>query len=129
SGLRDPGDADAVAALRRALPSSEKDVRVWAVAALGRIAPATAKRDLLAALEDRAPTVVRAAAEGLLRGNVDCGRELGPRYRELLQIQLDIVDQNWDVVTAAGAAAFPALFRAAKCESYVLASQARAVMR
>ena len=104
-------------------------MRKWAVAALGRIAPVTAKRDLLAALEDRAPTVVLAAAEALLEGNVDCGLELGPRHRDLLQIQVDIVHENWHAVAEAGPVAFPALFRAGKSESYVLASQAKSVLR
>ena len=125
SGL---SDDDAVAALRRALSSPDCDVRTWAVAALGRVAPTAAKRDLLAALEDGAPTVMDAAAKALLKGNVDCGRELGPRYREQLQIQVDIVHHNWNVVTEMGGAAFPALFRAAQGGNYVLASQARSVL-
>jgi len=121
--------AESVATLRHALTSRDCDIRRCAVAALGRIAPTPTKRDLLLALDDRSPTVTLAAAEALLEGNVACARELGPQYKKLLQIHLDIFKQNWDAVSAAGAAAFPALFRAAKCESYVLATQARSVLR
>jgi hypothetical protein len=123
------GGEDGVAALRHALTSRDGDLRRHALAALARNAPTAAKADLLDALYAPSPGVVRAAADGLLRANVDCSRELGPRYRELLQIQLDIIDNNWDAVIAAGSAAFPALFRAGKCDSHVLAMEARAVLR
>ena len=123
------GNGDGVAALRQALTSRDLDIRRHALTELARISPTTAKKDLLAALNGASPSSVRAAAQALLTAKVDCSYELGPRYRELLQIELDIADHNWDAVTAAGAAAFPALFRAAKCDSYVLAMEARAVLR
>jgi hypothetical protein len=120
---------DCVATVRHALNSRDCDIRRCTIAALGRISPTTTKKDLLLALDDRSPTVMFAAAEALLEGNVDCARELGPEYKKLLRIHFDIIKQNWDAVTTAGAAAFPALFSAAKCESYVLATQARSILR
>jgi hypothetical protein len=126
SGL---GGSEGIAALRHALTSRDGDIRRHALAALARIAPSETKPELLDALHGCSPGIGRAAAQALLAANVDCGRELGPRYRELLQIELDIIDHKWEAVTAAGAAAFPGLFRAANCDSYVLAMEARAFLR
>lgn len=129
AGLSAPVDAETVGALRSALTSSDSDVRTWAVGALGRVAPLAAREDLLAALREKAPTVVREAADALLRGNVDCSRELGPRYRELLKAQADIVRQEWDAVAQVGPAAFPALFRMGANDNYVLQQETKALLR
>ena len=129
AGLAAPVDAETVEGLRAALTSPDSDVRTWAVAALGRVAPLATREDLLAALQEKAPTVVCEAADALLRGNVDCSRELGPRYRELLKAQADIVRQEWDAVAKVGPAAFPALFRMGANENYVLQQETKALLR
>jgi hypothetical protein len=116
-GLGRAGGAGSVAPLRRALTSPDSDVRTWAVAALGRLdPPLPQKTDLLVALADRSATVVREAADALLRARVDCSHELGPRYRELIQAHADAVRQHWDAVARVGPAALPVLFRAAESE-------------
>ena len=104
-------------------------MRTWAIAALGRTAPDEAKRDLLSGLEDESPTVVREAASALLNGNVDCSRELGSRYRDLLKAHVDIVRNDWEAVAKLGPAAFPVLFRASASGSYVLGRQAKELLR
>jgi HEAT repeat protein len=129
AGLAAPADGETVTALRGATASHDSDVRAWAIAALGRIAPVDAKADLLAALQARAPAVVREAADALLRAHVDCSCELGPRYRDLLKAHGDIVRQEWDAVAQVGPAVFPALFRAGESQSYVLAQEAKALLR
>jgi hypothetical protein len=120
------GSAESVTLLRRALASPDHDVRAWAVAGLGR-APSleVVKPDLLAALEDREPSVVREAADALLRGNVDCRDALGSRYRERIEAHAEVARQHWAAVARLGAAAFPALFRAAESDNDVIRREAR----
>ena len=84
---------------------------------------------LLAALQDRSPQVVREAADALLREGVDCGRELGARYREVLQAHADIVRHNWDAVASAGNVALPALFKAAACDNKEVEQGAKDLIR
>jgi hypothetical protein len=129
-GLGRAGAAGALAPLRRAMQSKDADVRTWAATALGGVVPAAAaKADLLAALEDRFASVVREAADALLRAGLDCSRELGPRYRERLQIEADIARQDWDAVAKAGPAALPALFRAAAGDYHDVRTGAKRLLR
>jgi HEAT repeat protein len=119
-----------LALVRRACASQDHDVRAFAIAALGGARPIeTVKRDLLAALEDREPAVVREAADILLRESVDCSRELGPRYRDQIQVHALICRQDWRAVQRLGSAAFPALFRAAESDNDVVRREARAFLR
>src|SRR5206468_857155 len=89
---------------------------------------AASRSVLLAALDDSAPTVLREAASALLRSGADCGRELGPRYRDCLQAHVDIVDGNWDAVARLGPVALPVLFRIARSGNYVLSGEARTLL-
>jgi hypothetical protein len=129
AGLGRAGGAEAVVLLQRALASPDCDVRTWATAALGQCASETRKAALLGALDDPWPTVVREAADALLREGLDCSRELGTRFREQLQLHADVVRRNWEVVRLAGPAALPALFRAGKSENEDVRSEARALLR
>jgi hypothetical protein len=129
TGLGRFGDARDVGALRRALASPDPEVRTWAITALGRVGPADAKVELLAALQDRWPAVWREAAQALLQGGVDCSRELGSQYRDLLQAYIDIDRQNWEAVARLGPAVLPALFKAAKCDIHDLKDGAKALAR
>lgn len=118
--------AESVTLLRRALASPDHDVRAWAVAGLGRARSLEGvKADLLAALEDREPSVVREAADALLRGNVDCRYALGSRYREHIEAHAEITRQHWPAVARLGAAGLPALFRAAESDNDVIRRGAR----
>jgi hypothetical protein len=72
---------------------------------------------------------VREAATALLRQRIDCSRELGPRYGDILQAHVDIIDGRWDAVGQVGPEALPALFRAARSGAYVLAQGARTLLR
>ena len=128
AGLGRRGDAEALALLQRAITSPDPDVRTWAMVALGRSASAT-KSILLAALEDPWPVVVREAVEALLREQVDCSRELGPKWRQHLQAHLNVVQGNWDSVEQLGPAALPALFAAGKSEGYDTRHGARSLLR
>ncbi|HXJ77994.1 MAG TPA: hypothetical protein VMS64_04845 [Candidatus Methylomirabilis sp.] len=127
-GLGCTGEGEALAVLRRALTSLDHDVRTWAAAGLGRNAVA-AKATLLAALDDPWPTVVREAADALLRENVDCSRELGPRFRQQLQAHADVVRRNWEAVGQAGSDALPALFRGGKSEYHDVRHEAKQALR
>src|SRR5262249_29082196 len=71
AGLGRSGGEDAVPTLRRALASPESAVRAWAICALGERDPVGHKADLLRALKDRWPSVVREAARILLKSDVD----------------------------------------------------------
>jgi hypothetical protein len=115
--------------LRRALTSPDPDVRTWAIAALGRAGGLAVKPDLLAALQDRWPPVVRQASEALLRADVDCTRELGPRYRELLEAEVDIARQDWRAVATQGPLVLPALFRAARSDDHDVRAGAKVLLR
>ncbi|HXJ77995.1 MAG TPA: HEAT repeat domain-containing protein [Candidatus Methylomirabilis sp.] len=128
-GLGRLDHGDTLRPFRLALRSSDSAVRTWAIGALGTRASPASRFTLLAALEDSSPTVMRAAAHALLRGGVDCSRELGPRYREYLQAHIDIVNGEWDSVIRVGLIALPLLFRAAHSGSYVLSHDARATLR
>ena len=116
AGLGRFGDARDVRAARLASKSPDAYVRTWAFAALGRLAPLGAKEELLAGLKDRWPGVMREASQALLRAEIDCSRELGPHYRELLQAYIDIDKQNWDAVAALGPKVLPALSHAANSD-------------
>jgi hypothetical protein len=130
AGLGRAGGPDGLAIVRRACKSQDHDVRAFAVAALARARPIEAiKKDLLAALEDREPVVVREAADILLRERIDCSRELGTRYRERIQAYALVCRQDWRAVQGLGAAAFPALFRAAGSDNDVIRREARFVLR
>jgi HEAT repeat protein len=129
AGLGRAGGAEAVALLERALQSPDSDVRTWAVVSLGRCQSDARKAPLLRALEDAWPVVVRDAATALLREGLDCSRELGPRYREQLQLQVDIARGEWEAVGQVGAAALPALFRASRSTSAVVAEEASTALR
>ena len=107
-----------VALLRRAFASPDANIRAGAVAALGQRVPGAHKPDLLAALTDRSPLVLREAADALLRGAVDCSRELGPRYASLLQAYADGASEKWETVRQLGPLALPVLFQLAKCDLY-----------
>jgi hypothetical protein len=115
-GLGEVGDMRDVAAFRLALKSGDAYCRTWATTALGRVAPVDAKADLLAALKDRWPGVMREASLALLRAEIDCSHELGAHYRELLQGYIDIDKQNWEAVASLGPKVLPALSDAAKCD-------------
>jgi hypothetical protein len=99
------------------------------VAALGRCEPGAVKAALLAALDDGGPPVVREAADALLSRAVDCSRELGPKYREQLQLHADLARGRWEQVRAAGSAALPALFRGAKSEDRDIRREAKLLLR
>jgi hypothetical protein len=122
-------DPWAAAPLRRALTSPAAHVRTWAVAALGRVAPATHKAELLVALDDRSALIVREAANALLQGAVDCSHELGPRHAALLQAYVDGAQEDWEAVERIGALALPVLFRLAKGERHDVAWGATRVLR
>src|SRR2546423_9488078 len=108
AGLGRSDRAEAVTLLRRALMSPDPDVRTWAVAVLGRVRAAeTVKPELLAALEDPEPAVVREAADALLRRGLDCGRELGARYRDQLSVYAALTRYDWDAVERVGPVALP----------------------
>lgn len=105
------------ALLVRARSSLDPDVRTAATKALGALQPvARRKRELLAALEDPWPAVVKEAASALLRAEVDCSRELGSGFRDLLQLEIDIAERRWTEVERRGLAALPALRRAASSD-------------
>jgi hypothetical protein len=110
------GDPGASTTLRPALASADGTARAWAVGALGQLDPIGSKADLLRALGDRWPAVVREAAAALLRGDVDCSRELGSGYPQLLQAYVDGVSENWDAVREVGPPVLPVLIRLAKTE-------------
>src|SRR5262249_21776650 len=115
------GTPESVTLLRRARFSPDHDVRARAVAGLGRARSLDAvKADLLSALEDREPSVVREAADALLRGCVDCRDAFGPGFHEHLQAHAAIVRQHWSEVVQLGAAALPALFRATESDNDVI---------
>jgi hypothetical protein len=116
AGLGRFGDARDATAARLASKSPDAYVRTWAFAALGRIAPHEAKVELIAALQDRWPGVMREASQALLRAEIDCSRELGAHYPELLQGYIDIDKQNWDAVAALGPKVIPALSQAANSD-------------
>jgi hypothetical protein len=118
-----------VALLRHAFTSPDANIRAGVVAALGRRAPGAHKPDLLAALADRSPLVLREAADALLRGAVDCSRELGPRYAGLLQAYVDGAREKWEAVTQLGPLALPVLFQLAKCDLYDVTWGATLVLR
>jgi HEAT repeat protein/ADP-heptose:LPS heptosyltransferase len=122
------GSAATVEALSRSLASPDAGVRTWAVIALGRVRPAVGKAHLITSLRDRSPAVVREAADALLREEVDCGRELGPRYREVLQAHAEIVRLKWDAVAAIGPPAIPALFHAAGSEVFDVSHGAKVLL-
>lgn len=123
------GDARCVTLLRRALASADHEVRAWAVAGLGQAPSMEAvKADLLAALEDREPSVVREAADALLRRQVDCRYALGSRYREHIQAHAAIARQHWLSVARLGGAALPALVRAAESDNDVIRREARTTL-
>ena len=116
AGLGRFGDARDARAVRLASKSPDAYVRTSAFAALGRIAPREAKAELIAALQDRWPGVMREASQALLRAEIDCSRELGAHYRELLQGYIDIDKQNWDAVAALRPKVLPALSHAANSD-------------
>lgn len=125
----DRAGREGVALLRRALTSPDANIRAGAVAALGRRAAAAHKPDLLAALADRSPLVLREAADALLRDAVDCSRELGPRYASLLQAYADGAREKWEAVTPLGPLALPVLFQLAKGDLYDVTWGATLVLR
>src|SRR5262245_21366730 len=88
----------------------------------------TAKWSWVAALQDRSPAVVREAADALLRESRDCTRELGVRYRDVLQAHAHIVRNNWDGVAQIGSVALPALFNAAESEVHDVRDGAKALL-
>jgi len=59
---------------------------------------------------------MREASQALLRAEIDCSRELGPHYRDLLQAYIDIDKQNWDAVAALGPKVLPALSQASNSD-------------
>jgi hypothetical protein len=120
---------EGVTLLRRAFTSPDANIRAGVAAALGRGAPAAQKADLLAALKDRSPIVVREAADALLRGAVDCSRELGTRYASLLQAYADGTREQWEIVAQLGPHALPVLFHLAKCDLHDVAWGATLVLR
>ena len=125
-GLGRFSGGEAIPLLLHALASEDWDVRSAATAALGQIRPLEAVRGhLLTALRDREATVRAAAAEVLLGQGVDCARELGPRYRELLRAHRAVVRRDWDEVVRLGAVALPALFAAAQDENRLVRREAR----
>ena len=129
AGLGRAGGPEATASLRRAFASPDSHVRTWAVVALGQVEPAASRVDLLAALGDGSAWVVREAAAALLRGHVDCGRELGSGYRALLQAYVDGARENWEAVARVGPAAIPVLFRLAENELHDVSRGAKVVLR
>ena len=128
AGLERSGP-EGVVLLRRAFTSPDVRIRACAVAALGRRAPGVHKPDLLAALEDGSPHVLREAADALLREAVDCSRELGPSYSSLLQAYADGARAKWEAVAQIGPLALPALFRLAKSDLYDVSWGATLVLR
>ena len=72
---------------------------------------------------------MREAAAALLRGEVDCGRELGSGYRILLQAYVDGASQNWDAVTRVGPSALPVLFQLGRSEHFDVLWGARLALR
>ena len=129
AGLGRAGGPEAPALLRHALTSPDARIRTWAVAALGEAEPGAFKADLLAALGDRSAWVVQAAAAALLRGEVNCGREMGPGYRTLLRAYVNGANQNWEAVARVGPPALPVLFRLAQNELHDVQWGAKAVLR
>jgi hypothetical protein len=69
------------------------------------------------------------SATALLRGDVDCGRELGSGYRTLLQAYVDGASENWDAVTRLGTAALPVLLRLVKTKHFDVHWGARKALR
>ena len=118
-GLGRFGRDDVLGLLSQAMTSLDPQVRTWAAAALRRFeSPAAVKKDLIAALKDRWPTVLKEAAEALLESGIDCSYELGAGYKQILQAHKDIAAQNWEAVARMGPAALPALFQASQSEVY-----------
>ncbi len=129
TGLGRGGDARDLAPIRLASKSLDPEVRTWAIAALGRILPFDAKAELLAALQDRWPRVSREAAQALVAAGVDCRRELGSRYRDLLQAYVDIDKQDWEAVARLGPLVLPALFKAAESDVHDVKHGAKELLR
>ena len=128
-GLERSRESDAVPMLRRALASPDAAIRAWAIAALGQLDPIGQKAELIRRLEDPWPAVVRESATALLRGDVDCGRELGAGYRTLLQAYVDGASENWDAVTRLGTRALPVLMRLVKTKHFDVHWGARKAIR
>jgi hypothetical protein len=129
AGVAQSGRAEAATMLRRALPTPDRGAREWIIAALGALDPIGSKADLIRALGDGWPGVVREAAAALLRAEVDCRRELGPGYRILLQAYVDGASQNWDAVTRVGPSALPVLFQLGRAEHFDVSWGARQALR
>jgi hypothetical protein len=129
TGLGRAGARDAAAPIRRALASPASELRACAIAALGEIDPVAFKADLLAALDDRSIWVLEEAAAALLRGHVDCSRELGSEYRAVLRVYLDGLRENWEAIVRLGPVALPVLFRLANGELHDVEWGAKRTLR
>jgi ADP-heptose:LPS heptosyltransferase len=115
--------------LQRAARSADEDIRAAALCALGRLPLHEGiRRSLLAALSAPDPEVRGAGAEGLLAARLDCSRELGPRYREVLTAHVAIGARAWPTVVEIGGPAIPALVAAAAGRDDFMRREARWVL-
>jgi hypothetical protein len=127
--VRGPVDPDTVRLLRRVLQSDDHELRMAAVAALGRVRPLSdVTPDLLTALRDGEAGVRQATATALLDAGIDLKRELGPHYRDHLEAHRAIGSQAWGEVRRRGLAAVPALFAAVEGEPIWIRREARVVL-
>ncbi len=88
------------------LGSTDKDIRRWAISAIGSLDAINFQAELLRALEDCNREVRAAAATALLRGGQDLSQPLGPDWRNVLNAYELLGDYRFQDLLPFGHAAF-----------------------